>query len=70
MREASPWREIAADKCGQGCNQVAVSGTPGVCLVFCVRGGFEGPARAASGIGMQLAGHVHSESHRLLGGGL
>lgn len=46
-REASPGRAIAADKRRQGRNQVAASGTPGVCLVFRARGGCEDAAAAA-----------------------
>lgn len=58
---ASPLREIAADKLGQGCNQVATSELR-VCLVFCLRRGFEDPARAASRIAVQLARYMNFES--------
>lgn len=55
MHEAAPLRKIAADKSRPGCNQVAVSGTPGMCLVFHVchpqkLRGCEDPARAATSI--------------------
>ena len=63
--EASPFREIAADKLAQGCNQVAASGLR-VCLVFCTRRGFEDPARAASRIAVPLAKHRSSESRGCL----
>lgn len=72
---ASPFRETAADKSRQGCNQAAVSGTPGMCLVFCERRpqkprGCEDPAGAASRLAEQLEGHMNSEWQRLPGGGL
>lgn len=49
-QEASPWRAFAADKLGQGGNQVAAAAAPGLCLAFRVRGGCEDPAGAASRI--------------------
>lgn len=42
--EASPFREIAADKLGQGCNQVAASGTQGVFSIL-YASGLRGPSQ-------------------------
>lgn len=41
-QEASSWRAVAADKLGQGGNQVAAAAAPGLCLAFRVRGGWRG----------------------------